>query len=167
MLPGVFIGNVTQKVDGKKRVSVPAAFREALGPNPVFYASPSLPRARVVECRPESEFLALKDKIGQLPSLSPARFHLASYVLGEAHELKPDGNGRVVLPDPLHDHMGIDRKGGQCVFEGVGGAFNIYSLERYRLYREEARSEALKALEKLENGGDAATEPPEGAAVGA
>ncbi len=134
-----FAGNHTQRVDGKHRTSVPAAFRKVLGEDSAFYAFPALETDGVIDCRTEEEMAVLNDQIDALDPMSDEQTGLSIAIFGLAHALKPDKEGRFVLPAELMDHAEI---GSEAVFVGAGRTFHIYNPGRYAEYRRQARFHA-------------------------
>ncbi len=144
-----FAGKFTQKVDEKRRVSVPASFRAILGGQATFYAFPSLAHDCVVECRTSADMALLSERIDDLDPLSDEQSNLASAIFGDAHALTPDSNGRIVLPNDICAHIEV---GDQCTFVGVGKFFNLHNPVRYAKHRERVRfraADARKALRRL------------------
>lgn len=141
-----FVSNFTNRIDAKGRVSVPASFRAVLAAQNFdgVYCYPSLD-TDAVEAGGRPLIDAIRGLIDGLDPYSDERNQLAHVLLGDGMTLSIDGDGRVSLPESLRAHAGLD---GEVVFVGVGDKFFMWSPERYRSYREEARARArdLKAL---------------------
>jgi MraZ protein len=126
------VGCHINKIDRKGRVSVPKPFRDslgALGPGfPGVYVYPSFTAAAIEGC--SEEFMnRVSESISELNLFSEEQDDLASVLLGSAHALPFDPEGRVVLPDALIQHANL---GTQAAFVGRGQSFQIWNPETYK-----------------------------------
>ena len=122
-----FFGNASHTLDPKGRATIPAAYREALGSsftiglNSNFTAMALYPKeewdklSHMLERIPYSDTKAMKYK-RLINSNSFVGFEL-------------DGQGRVLLPAPLRDRVGITKN---ICFVGVGEFLEIWDEARYR-----------------------------------
>lgn len=139
-----FLSTFTNRLDGKGRVSIPAAFRAVLVRDGFegLYCCPTLDRQAV-----DAGGNRLRDTIrGMLADYEPFsddHDHLSTTLIGESEILKIDPDGRVVLTDTLRAHAGVSDR---VTFVGQGYKFQIWEPERFAAYREEAmaRTRALK-----------------------
>lgn len=141
-----FAGNVVQKVDGKRRVSVPASFRAVLGDGTTFFAFPSLTYHGAVECRIRADMETLNEQIDDLDPFSDEQDHLSMAIFGRAHPLTPDKDGRVVLPDELCRHAEIVDN---VTFVGVGRYFRLYDPAAYEAHQKQASGRAAASRRAL------------------
>jgi MraZ protein len=153
-----FISTYENKVDRKGRVSVPAAYRSALGTETYqgVVAYPSL-------TEPTIEAFGR----GTLDELIQRRFDrsldggdftqtlvgksedgLVETIMALSSELPFDGEGRIILPARIVEHAGITDR---ATFVGRGTRFQIWAPDAYEKHLT-AEVEALRA--KL-NGGAA------------
>jgi MraZ protein len=145
-----FLGNHQSKLDAKGRVSVPAPFRAALkaradsstdGAAMILRPSHQHP---CIEAWPAAAFHALAAPLDQYDVFSDIQDDLATALYGDAHEIEPDKEGRIVLPERLLRHAGITET---MEFMGLGKIFQIWhpdAAERRRIEaRERARSRGL------------------------
>jgi len=96
----MFMSTVTNSLDAKGRVSVPADFRATIS------ATPSkLPFDGIVVYDAE-------------------RSALQYMIFSSARQLAFDGGGRVSLPKDLHEYAGLN---GKVTFVGLGRRFEIWS----------------------------------------
>ena len=132
------VGRHVNKVDRKGRVSVPKPFRDVLkGEDASFagiYAYP-LFNAPAIEACGESFMRRVAESIDDLDMFSERQDDLASVLLEHAHALPFDPEGRVVLPEELLVHAGIDA---EAVFVGRGARFQIWSPAAYEPRRKTA-----------------------------
>jgi MraZ protein len=66
---------------------------------------------------------------------SEARDLLSTALYGQAETLKPDPEGRIVLPERFKAHAEI---GSELVFVGLGEKFRIWSPQKFTAHLEEA-----------------------------
>ena len=136
-----FRGEFTQKVDGKARVSIPAAFRRVLESG-----DPDSPRKRIVmvygderrkfaECYTIAEASRLEARIRALPLGSQKRRILERNMITLSATLEIDDDGRIVLPAKVRDKIGIRAddlaKGAEAVFAGALDTFQIWKSATY------------------------------------
>ncbi len=136
-----FRGEFTQKVDGKARVSIPAAFRRVLESG-----DPDSPRKRIVmvygderrkfaECYTMAEATRLEARIRALPLGSQKRRILERNMITLSATLEIDDDGRIVLPAKVRDKIGIGAddlaKGAEAVFAGALDTFQIWKAATY------------------------------------
>ena len=158
-----FAGHHEQKVDGKRRTSVPAHFREVIGKENMFFAFPALHNGRSVECRTEAQMAALSDELNKLPDMSEARISLELATFGRAHPLKPDKNGRIVLPEELTKHAKISDS---VIFVGTGTHFFLYNPDSFSDRAEEARVKAQVYRSSMNQDSHQSVPAPSGAPAG-
>lgn len=136
-----FRGEFTQKVDGKARVSIPAAFRRVLEAG-----DPDSPRKRIVmvygderrkfaECYTIAEAARLEARIRALPLGSQKRRILERNMITLSATIEIDDDGRIVLPAKVRDKIGIGAddlaKGAEAVFAGALDTFQIWKSATY------------------------------------
>jgi MraZ protein len=135
-----FLGTFTSRLDKKGRVSVPASFRaalERLGTDElIFRPSHTHP---CVEAWPAPFFAALSDGLNTLDAFSDAHDEMAMALFSEACPLRPDGEGRIVLPESLIVHGGL---GEAVCFVGVGRTFQMWEPAAAKRRMDEARERA-------------------------
>ena len=104
----LFMSTYVNKVDRKGRVSVPATFRSTLSahrqPN-LLVAFPSV-RLPALECTGSDRMAEMQERIETLEQFSEEYENL-SLLFADAHPLTMDGEGRVILPEPLKEHAHI------------------------------------------------------------
>jgi MraZ protein len=135
-----FLGTHRNRLDKKGRVSVPAEFRaelERLGSAQIILR-PSH-RAACLECWPEPEFARLAAGLERFPAFSEEQEDLSASLFADAHPIRPDAEGRVVLPEELVAHAGLSE---WVAFVGLGAIFQIWEPEAARRRIEEARARA-------------------------
>lgn len=131
-----FASNTVNNIDRKGRVSIPAAFRSALGGQSVLRGLLSVEHP-VVEAGGQAMMDAYERRLDRLDPFSQAYEDWSHYILGDALELKLDGEGRIQISDRLREHTGINE---QVLFEGRGNSFWLWEPGKYEAYRTAARS---------------------------
>ena len=138
-----FRGEFYQKVDGKARVSIPAAFRRILeaddpptadAPRPRVYMIYGGANRNFVECYTKVGADLLAEDIGMMEDGSvdreQAEFDLLSCSV--MVELEPDG--RIVLSPRVREKLGLDGagfSGDEAAFQGRNTRFRIYRRDTY------------------------------------
>ncbi len=127
-------GEFQHNLDAKGRLIFPAKLREELGDD--FVVSKGLDNCLFVFSRENwDEF---ERKIGELP-LAQSR-KMQRFFCAPAVECVPDGQGRVLLPQPLREFAGISR---DVTILGMQGRAEIWDTERWREYNRMLTAEGI------------------------
>jgi len=124
-----FTSTHTNKVDGKGRVSVPAAFRAALeekGTN-VLYLTPNR-NDGAIDGFGEAYMEEVEKRINALTIGSPERRTAERRFFARTRTITYDPDGRFVLPRDLMEFAGI---ADQATFVGLGQRFQVWSPKAY------------------------------------
>ncbi|MEX1068540.1 MAG: division/cell wall cluster transcriptional repressor MraZ [Patescibacteria group bacterium] len=122
----MLIGEYRYRVGLKNRIALPKKMREDLGPRVVAmrgYEGSIL----VVSQKGWSK---LVEEVLNGPLTNPQVRDTARFLMGGAHEIEPDAQGRFVLPPSLVEHAGI-RVGQEVVFAGLGRWIEIWAEGRW------------------------------------
>lgn len=114
-----FMGTYQNNVDPKGRVSIPVKFREALGER--FYITKGFD-----DCIDVHTATSWEKMTRLLQKLSATKRDMREYVrfvFGNATEVELDKQGRILLPAPLRDSVGISK---EVVVLGVGTKIEIW-----------------------------------------
>jgi transcriptional regulator MraZ len=133
-----FVSTFTNKIDAKGRVSIPAPFRAVLerdGYAGGVYCYPSLD-APALDAGGERLAQKIDGLLAGLPDYSDERDELSVALYGDVQVLSIDGDGRIVLPQSLRTHAGIQS---EVTFVGLGDKFQIWAPERFEERRRAAR----------------------------
>ena len=146
-------------MDKKGRVSVPAAYRTALGNDRYqgVVAYPSLieptiegfGRATLEELNKRRFDQSLAEGDFTQSLIGRSDDGLVEAIMAIASELPFDGEGRIILPARLADHAGITEK---ATFVGRGTRFQIWSAEKYEKYQTAELAALRKRLTANETG---------------
>jgi MraZ protein len=125
----VFFSTVEKQLDAKRRMVLPAEFREAAsGPFGGVFCFPSI-EADCIEGGGQALFDTYKTLIDDLPFGDPLRSALETCFYGGLVKLAYDTAGRITLPDSLCQMFGI---ADDVVVVGMGERFQIWSAEAHR-----------------------------------
>jgi len=154
-----FLSTISGRLDGKGRVSIPAPFRAVLEadgyPGLLMHQALDVP---ALECGGNRLLKEIDGLIERFPAYSEARDLMATALLGGAEQLKPDPEGRVVLPERFKAHAGIT---GPVMFVGMGDRFRIWEPERFAMHLAEAKAR-LRAVRETFPGGNPERGPVSG-----
>ena len=140
-MPGL-VGEYRHAIDDKGRIALPARIREELGP--VFVATKGLDGCLFLY--PGREWEALEQKLRALPQTQKdARAFVRLFFAG-ASECRPDGQGRVLLPQPLREYAGLQREG---VLVGVGSRVEVWEPAAWTRYVSEADATYSDIAERM------------------
>jgi MraZ protein len=140
-----FVSNFTLRLDAKSRVSIPAPFRSVLARDGFdgLYCYPALDR-QALDAGGHALLAEIEALIARFPPYSEQRERFATALYGTSETLNMDGEGRVVLTEPLKSHAGITDT---VAFVGLGHKFQIWEPKRFRAELAEATAK-VRALKK-------------------
>jgi MraZ protein len=140
-----FVSNYTLRLDAKGRVSIPAQFRAVLARDGFdgLYCYPALDSASL-DAGGNALLGEIEQLIARFPPFADQRDEFAVALYGTSETLKIDGEGRVVLSEPLKTHAGITDS---IAFVGLGHKFQIWEPGRFRTQLAEA-TEKVRALRR-------------------
>lgn len=127
----IFVGSYMHALDAKKRVFIPAKFREDLGSE--FYITRKFNRYLSIYTAEDWEEYVTK--IADLPETIAEE--VQDFILGAAQKCVPDANGRIVLDEHLMRHAGIQKN---IMFVGTGHQIRVFAEDVWQ-QREEARAQ--------------------------
>jgi len=138
----VFSGAYEHTVDDKGRTVIPIGMRQRLGQTLVVTRGMNgclwlFGDARWTEVQKTFSPASLLDLRG---------IKLERYFLGGAHELEPDKQGRVPIPQILMDHAGIS-PGSTIWIVGLMDRIEIWEKSRWEAFNAEVAEELLSEVE--------------------
>uniref|UniRef100_A0A831Z190 Transcriptional regulator MraZ n=1 Tax=candidate division WWE3 bacterium TaxID=2053526 RepID=A0A831Z190_UNCKA len=122
----MLIGEYRYRVGLKNRVAIPKKFRDDLGKQVV--AMRGYEGSIMVVSRKNWSKL-VEEAIGG-PLTDPKVRDTARFLMGGAHEIEFDAQGRFVLPPSLVEHAGA-AAGKEVVFVGLGRWVELWSSDRW------------------------------------
>jgi MraZ protein len=140
-----FVSNYALRLDSKGRVSIPAQYRAVLGRDGFdgLYCYPALDRP-ALDAGGNALLGEIETLIARFPPFSEEREEFAAALYGTSETLKIEGEGRVVLTEPLKTHAGITDA---VAFVGLGHKFQIWEPTRFRAQLAEA-TEKVRAFKR-------------------
>lgn len=141
--PPEFIGEFTQKVDSKGRVSIPSAFRDMIDEGDPNRAPGTAPRFVMVYGDKRREFLEVytmlsfaevQARVSKLPRGSKARRALERMFTGQATRAQANETGQVVLSPKIRDKFDF---ADQAYFIASGDTFQVWKPETYGVHEDD------------------------------
>lgn len=138
-----FSGEYLHSIDEKGRLTIPVKFRPALAEG--MYITRGLDGCLFVY--PPQAWRALAEQVAKLPLTETAARHFSRMIFSST-ECRLDKQGRILLPQHLREHAGLDN---EAVIIGVNSRLEIWNPERWReltaLMEEQQFAEQLSSLE--------------------
>ena len=141
-MTNLLIGEYEHTLDEKKRISLPKAFRSALGKRVVM--TRGLDNCLFVYSRSAWEKMAAK-----LQSLSFVQTDTRGFnrfMLSGAAEVDVDGVGRILIPDHQKEFAGLKKN---VVFAGISDRVEIWDAARWHAYKARIEKNAERMAQKL------------------
>lgn len=138
----LLVGEYQHTLDEKKRISLPKAFREALGSNLV--ATRGLDNCLVVYSRDGWDKMA--ERLQSLSYTQADTRGFARFMLSGAAEIEVDDVGRILIPEHQKTYAGLKT---DVVFAGVSDRVEIWDAKRWATYKSRIDKDAEKMAKRL------------------
>ena len=136
----MLMGEYQHNMDLKGRVTIPSKFREDLGDK--FYVSRGLDGCLfVLSCE---QWERLVEKVSAIPMAQGKA--IQRYFFSGAAEVEPDKQGRVLIPQNLRDHAGLEK---DVTVIGAATRAEIWDTARWNAYNESQTDENVEAAMNL------------------
>lgn len=136
----MLMGEYQHNMDLKGRVTVPSKFREDLGDK--FYVSKGLDGCLfVLSCK---QWERLVEKVSAIPMAQGKA--IQRYFFSGAAEVEPDKQGRILIPQNLRDHAGLEK---DVTVIGAATRAEIWDTARWNQYNDSQTDEAVEASMSL------------------
>ena len=123
-------------MDAKGRLAMPSRHREPLHDQCAGNIVVTIDtRSPCLVIYPLPEWERIEEQIQSLPALKPAVKRFQRLMLGYATDLELDGNGRLLLPQPLREYARLDKK---TVLLGQGNKLELWSEVLWESERDQA-----------------------------
>ncbi len=123
-------------MDAKGRLAMPARQREPLLSECAGRIVVTIDtQSACLAIYPLPEWERIEKAIQGLPALKPAVKRFQRLMLGYATDLELDGNGRMLLPQPLREYAQLDKK---LVLVGQGNKLELWSESLWLAERDQA-----------------------------
>jgi transcriptional regulator MraZ len=109
----VFSGRFDHSIDEKGRVSIPVRFREVLqrdGHDRMFITNFPFSGERCLALYPPSQWDILNASLKSKPRFDPQVQVFETLIIGGAHEVPVDRQGRILIPPKLRAYASLDRE---------------------------------------------------------
>src|SRR5262249_52516318 len=122
----MFLGEYEHTIDDKNRLTLPARFRDSFPEGLVVTRGMD----RCLNAYPRADWDALVfSRLASLDQLSRDDRMLRRYFFSAAVEVKPDKQGRIMLPPKLLEHAGLAR---EVIVAGVHDHVEIWDRSAWR-----------------------------------
>ncbi|HHI94701.1 MAG TPA: transcriptional regulator MraZ [Gammaproteobacteria bacterium] len=139
----MFRGVNALNLDAKGRVAIPTRYRQRLSDmcdGQMVITIDNSDRCLLVY--PLQEWEVVERKLQKLPSFNRQARRLQRMLIGHATEVEMDGTGRLLVPPPLREFAGLEKR---TVLIGQSNKFELWSEELWT----ESRSEWMAAGDDL------------------
>jgi len=117
----MFVGHHTFTLDSKARLTIPAKYRDALGPAMVVTRNPIEPCLLLL---PMGKWEAIAAKLSERPMTHKATADLRRLLFSTAEDLRADGQGRILLSQQLRSYARIEA---DVVIAGMNDYLEIWN----------------------------------------
>ncbi len=138
----MFIGEYTYSIDEKKRLAIPAKFRQLLGQKAVITRGLD----QCLFLYPAKEWDKLAKKLAQLPLSQADARGFVRLMLAGAMEANLDNLGRILVPDYLKGYALLGKK---VVIAGVFNRIEIWDEKKWKGYKTKTEKEVGDMAERL------------------
>lgn len=138
----MFLGEYSHTIDQKKRLAVPAKFRQVLGNKAVITRGLD----NCLFLYPVKEWQKLAKKLSQLPLSQSDVRGFVRVMLAGAMEVNLDGLGRILVPDYLKKYASLAKK---TVIAGLYNRIEIWDEKRWKEYQKKTEREVGDMAERL------------------
>jgi len=138
----MFIGEYTYSIDEKKRLAIPAKFRQLLGKKMIITRGLD----QCLFLYPIKEWGVLAKKISQLPLSQADARGFARLMLAGAMEVNLDRLGRILIPDYLKSYALLKKK---VVIAGVFDRVELWDEGKWKEYKRKTETAVGDIAERL------------------
>jgi len=129
----LFRGISPLSLDGKGRLAIPAKCRQRLQDAGSGQVVLTIDRDRCLLLYPLPVWEDVERQLIRLSSTHKRARALKRLLLGHAEECSLDASGRILLPAPLREFAGLDKR---VVLVGQGNKFEIWNEAAWNAWRE-------------------------------
>ena len=138
----MFIGEYNYSIDEKKRLAIPAKFRQILGKKAVLTRGLD----SCLFLYPLKEWASLAEKLSKLPLSQADARGFARLMLIGAMDVNLDNLGRILIPDYLKKYASLKKK---VVIAGVYNRIEIWDEAKWQEYKEKTEAGIGNIAERL------------------
>ena len=138
----MFIGEYSHSIDSKKRLAVPAKFRNELKNKIVV--TRGLDKCLFIY--PMKVWGDLANKLGNLPVGESGTRSFTRLMLAGAVDVEVDKQGRILIPDYLKKYAGFQKN---VVIAGLYNRLEIWDEKKWNEYKKNAEKNSDEIAEQL------------------
>jgi len=142
MFNSMFLGEYNYTIDEKKRLAIPAKFRQILGKKAVITRGLD----NCLFLYPVREWTKLAKKLSQLPLSQADARGFVRIMLAGAMEVNLDRLGRILIPDYLKKYASLKKR---AVVAGLYNRVEIWDEKNWQNYKQKTEKEAGDIAERL------------------
>ena len=128
-LEHMFLGQYQHSLDDKGRLTIPSAFRDALGEG--AFISQGFDKNLMIMSA--SYFKAVYNRLNSMNITDPSTRLLRRMVLSSAYQLEVDKAGRILMPQKSRQFLAL---GNEVTLVGQGEYFEIWATDEWSLQVE-------------------------------
>ena len=133
-----FLGRYDFQMDGKGRVSLPAAFRKEAGGERFILVQWEKPYLTLF---PEEVWAGVQDRLLEFRRKEPDAWNYVREITANAVEVSPDKQGRILIPSWLQEAASLQ---GTVVLSGVIDRIEIWDPEGFQRAIQERAEESQR-----------------------
>ncbi len=133
----LLVGEYNHSLDAKKRVFIPAKFRDSLGDS--FYITRKMNKP-CLAVYSEEEMERISEKLNSFPDSEVS--DIKEFFFSKTSQVTPDANGRIGLTDALLKYAGIDKN---TVIIGAGNHLQVWSENAWQAQESERDMDNIRS----------------------
>jgi len=147
-----FSGNYLHNIDPKGRVTIPSAYREALGESFTLGLNSQF---TALALYPQAEWEKTSALLNRIPASDARGMAYVRLIKAFSYtDQKLDGQGRILIPNTLRDKVGMDKA---ITFVGVGRFLEIWDTARFNEFCIASEESFADLANKHSDDGDGTT----------
>ena len=136
----MFRGISNLNLDAKGRLAIPARYRESIAANASGQVVVTVDHTdRCLLIYPMNEWSKVEQTLMNMPNMNRRVRNMQRLILGHASEHELDSQGRMLLPAPLREFAGLDKK---TVLVGQLNKFELWDADTWFEARDQWIAEA-------------------------
>ena len=136
----MFCGISNLNLDAKGRLAIPARYRESISANASGQVVVTVDHTdRCLLIYPMNEWSKVEQTLMNMPNMNRRVRNMQRLILGHASEHELDSQGRMLLPAPLREFAGLDKK---TVLVGQLNKFELWDADTWFEARDQWIAEA-------------------------
>jgi len=138
----MYYGEHPTNLDDKGRITMPRSFRTTMEENDHHAWIMTIGYDRCIFLFNMPEWERISEQVARSPSLATEAFDFQRMFYGSVTKVKPDGQGRMLVPQSLREYAGLTK---EAVILGVKDHLEIWDKEHWRKFQAD-RLDAFKEM---------------------